>query len=202
MTFENWIKLFATYGPFALILFTAMVLEPKARTYMKDSRAGHVAARTAVYVLTWVAVFVMCGYRRSAQCVDVGTTSVDYVRFFPEPASRPGRLMETAAREPFMAVSQLHAACVRRSGRFRYWQPCRTLLRRRYRDSHLAPEKNLQPHRASGDVATLAEAEIFGPKPRRVLIPVIRFTLIPSKSPRGPGSWRDPLFVGQHVCSC
>ena len=59
ITFENWIKLFVTYGPFALVLFTAMVLEPKARTYMKDSRAGHVVARTAVYVLTWVAIFVM-----------------------------------------------------------------------------------------------------------------------------------------------
>jgi hypothetical protein len=53
-----WVKLLFTYGPFALIVFVAFVLERLARAHKKESPSP---SATAIYVATWTLMFVMAG---------------------------------------------------------------------------------------------------------------------------------------------
>jgi hypothetical protein len=54
---DTWTKLLFTYGPFALLVFSAFVLEKKARNQMVSSPGETIPV--AIYVSTWILIFAM-----------------------------------------------------------------------------------------------------------------------------------------------
>jgi hypothetical protein len=54
---DTWTKLLFTYGPFALLVFSAFVLEKKARNQMVSSPGETIPL--AIYVSTWILIFAM-----------------------------------------------------------------------------------------------------------------------------------------------
>jgi hypothetical protein len=56
-TFEAWIKLLYTYGPFAILVFLVFVTERKARTAMKEAAREEKSRMTLIYLLNWGVIF-------------------------------------------------------------------------------------------------------------------------------------------------
>ena len=53
----NWIKLLATYGPNAILVFLVFITERKIRTAMREEPASEKKKLVAVYILNWFLIF-------------------------------------------------------------------------------------------------------------------------------------------------